>query len=288
MKRVLCVVAACCGMQLAVADVLVGGRGAAVTSDDIQLEVLRVPADKRKETFSSADTVKSLSENLYVRRVLANEAAKAGMDKVPEVKAALQQARDRVLSDYKLSQIDQANQPSMQALEAFAQSTYKADPKRFEVPEQVRVRHILFRGADATVREQAQRALAELKSGADFAAIAKERSNDPGSAAKGGDLGFVGRGRMVQAFEDAAFALKEPGELSPIVETQFGLHILKLEERKPAGTKPFDEVKESLMKEAQRTLLTNARLTEKERILKDAKVDEKAISAFAKAQSSEK
>lgn len=288
MKRVLCVVVACCGMQLSMADVLVGGRGAAVTVDDIQLEMLRVPADKRKEAFSSEDTVKSLSENLYVRRVLANEAAKAGMDKVPEVKAALQQARDRVLSDYKLSQIDQAHQPSIQALEAFAQSTYKADLKRFEEPELVRVRHILFRGADATVREQAQRALAELKSGGDFAAIAKERSNDPGSAAKGGDLGFVGRGRMVQAFEDAAFSLKEPGELSPIIETQFGLHILKLEERRPAGVKPFEEVKESLMKEAQRTLLTNARMAEKDRILKDAKVDEKAISAFAKAQLSVK
>lgn len=288
MKRLFGLWLACCLVQGASAQALITGRGAVVSVDDLQLEVLRTPADKVTETFGSAQTVHAISENLYVRRVLANEAAKASMDKVPEVKAALQQARDRVLSDYKLSQIDQANQPSMQALESFALTTYKADAKRFEAPEQVRVRHILFRGADATVREQAQRALSELKAGADFAALAKERSNDPGSAAKGGDLGFVGRGRMVQAFEDAAFALKAPGELSAIVETQFGLHILKLEERKPAGTKPFDEVKDVLMKEAQRTLLTNARLAEKDRILKDAKVDEKAISAFAKAQAAAK
>lgn len=288
MKQVLGLLLICSLVQGALAQALVTGRGAVVSVDDMRLEVLRAPADKVADTFGSEQNVLAISENLLVRRVLANEAAKAGLDKLPEVKAALQQARDRVLSDYKLSQIDQANQPSLQALEDFAWTTYKADAKRFAVPEQVRVRHILFRGPDATIREQAQKTLAELKAGADFAAIAKERSNDPGSAAKGGDLGFVGRGRMVKPFEDAAFELKEPGDLSGIVQTQYGLHILKLEERKPEGTQAFDEVKDVLMKEAQRTLLTNARLVEKDRILKDAKVDEKAISAFAKAQSAAK
>lgn len=265
------------------AQALISGRGAAITVDDLHLEVMRAPADKVAETFGSEQTVLSLSENLYVRRVLANEAAKAGLDKVPEVKAALQQARDRVLSDYKLSKLDQANQPTIEALENFARTAYKADTKRFAVPEQVRVRHILFRGTESVIKEQAQQALVELKAGADFAAMAKERSNDPGSAAKGGDLGFVARGRMVKPFEDAAFDLKEAGDLSGIVQTQFGLHILKLEERKPEGTQPFEEVKDVLMKEAQRTLLTNARLAEKDRILKDAKVDTSAVGAFAKS-----
>jgi peptidyl-prolyl cis-trans isomerase C len=288
MKRVLGMMLVCVLAQVASAQALVSGHGAAVSADDLGVEVVRVPVEQRAATFGSPQTVQTLSANLYVRRVIANESVKAGIDKVPEVKAALQQARDRILSEYRLSQIDQANQPSLEALQAYALTSYKADPKKFETPEQVRVRHILFRGEDAVIREQAQRALAELKAGADFAALAKERSNDPGSAVKGGDLGFASRGRMVKEFEDAAFDLKNPGDLSAIVQTQFGLHILKLEERKPAGVKPFEEVKDGLMKEAQKTLLTNARLAEQERILKDAKFDAAAIAAFAKAQAAVK
>lgn len=288
MKRVLGFWVAFCLVQGVSAQTLVSGRGTAVSVEDLQLETMRAPAEQRSATFGVPETVLTVSENFYVRRVLANEAVKAGVDKLPEVKAALQQARDRVLSDYKLSQLDQANQPSLQALEDYARTAYKADTKRFEMPEQVHVRHILFKGSDAAAREQAQRALTELKAGADFEAMAKERSADPGSAAKGGDLGFVGKGRMVKPFEDAAFELKAPGELSAIIETQFGLHILKLDERKPAGPKPFEEVKDVLMKEAQRTILSNARIAEKDRILKGAKVDSAAIAAFAKAQAAAK
>lgn len=288
MKRVLGMVLLSGLVQITSAQTLVSGRGAAVSVDDLNVEVLRVPPDARAVTFEKVETAQNLAANLYVRRVIANEAAKAGLDKLPEVKAALQQARDRILSDYRLSQVDQANQPSMQALEAYALSSYKADPKKFETPEQVRVSHILFRGPDTTIQEQAQRALAELKAGADFATMAKERSNDPGSAAKGGDLGFAAHGRMVKEFEEAAFALKNPGDLSGIVQTQFGLHILKLGERKPVGVKPFEEVKEALMKEAQQTLLTNARIAERDRVLKDAKFEPAAIAAFTKAQAGAK
>jgi len=80
-------------------------------------------------------------------------------------------------------------------------------------------------------KAKAEEVLAKLRAGGDFAALAKEHSGDPSNKDRGGDLGWFGRGMMVKPFEDAAFALK-PGELSGIVETQFGYHIIKLEERR--------------------------------------------------------
>jgi peptidyl-prolyl cis-trans isomerase C len=99
--------------------------------------------------------------------------------------------------------------------------------------------------ADAATKQQArakaQEVLKEVRAGGDFAKLAAEKSNDPGSAAKGGDLGFFPKGQMEPAFEAAAFAVK-PGGVSGIVETSFGFHIIKVHERRPARTAPFAEV----------------------------------------------
>src|SRR5262249_61240498 len=84
--------------------------------------------------------------------------------------------------------------------------------------------------ARAEARTKAEDVLAKVKAGSDFAELAKKESQDPGSASKGGDLGLFARGRMVPAFEAAAFAL-EPGGVSDIVETPFGFHIIKVDEK---------------------------------------------------------
>lgn len=117
---------------------------------------------------------------------------------------------------------------------------------KFEVPEQARARHILVK-VDENADEPAKKAaaakaeglLAQLKSGADFEELAIKSSDCP-SAPQGGDLGFFTRGQMVPAFDEAAFALK-PGELSGVVVTRFGFHIIKLEEKKDAGVVPEQE-----------------------------------------------
>lgn len=109
----------------------------------------------------------------------------------------------------------------------------------------VRARHILLaipRDADdamqADIRSRAEQLRAQLLDGADFAELAEQFSEDPGSASKGGDLGFFGRGAMVRPFEEAAFALA-PGELSEIVESPYGLHIIRVEEK---DTPEFDVI----------------------------------------------
>jgi parvulin-like peptidyl-prolyl isomerase len=125
---------------------------------------------------------------------------------------------------------------------------YDANPKSYRQEEQVRARHILFTTRDAGpgVEKQAKTRADSLlavirKEGGDFAELAKRFSQEPGAATSGGDLGWFGRGRMVKEFEAAAFAL-QPGEISAVVRTQFGYHIIKLEGRKAEGLRPFDEV----------------------------------------------
>lgn len=136
--------------------------------------------------------------------------------------------------------------------DADVRAYYDAHTEDYHRPEEVRARHILFKlapdasNADrATARTQAEAVLAEAKGGADFADLAKRHSQDA-SASNGGDLGQFGHGVMAPAFETAAFAL-QPGQISDIVETPFGLHIIKLEEKLPEHTESLDAVRASIV-----------------------------------------
>ncbi len=126
---------------------------------------------------------------------------------------------------------------------------------RFTQPEGRRARHILVtlkRGAtkeeSTAAREKVRGFVERIEKGEDFGAVAKEGSEDPGSKDKGGDLGFFERGRMVKPFEEAVFGL-DVGEVSEIVETPFGLHVIKLEEVRDARTRELEEVREELTNE---------------------------------------
>lgn len=126
---------------------------------------------------------------------------------------------------------------------------YQKNPDKFQQAERVHASHILIavpKGADATAsaaaRQKATEVLKEVKAGKDFAALAKQYSQDPGSAPNGGDLGFFQRGQMVAPFSDAAFGLK-PGDTSDIVQTPFGFHIIKVLEKQPPSTVPLDTVR---------------------------------------------
>src|SRR5439155_11516 len=145
---------------------------------------------------------------------------------------------------------------------------------------QVRARHILVKtaadaGADAkaAARKKAEELLAKVKAGGDFAALAKERSEDAGSAANGGDLGLFTRGRMTPAFEEAAFAL-QGGGLSDVVETPFGFHVIKVEEHRPGGAKPLetvhDEIADTLKRERSLALARKQAAEDRRKIARGA------------------
>lgn len=281
---------AVCGLLLSLttayaADpVVVEGAGVTVTASDLDGDMQRIPAESRKAVMSQPDSVAQMASNLYVRRALAAEAEKAGLAADPIVAAALRLARDRVLSDAQLARIDEANKPDEAALERYASNAYKAEPARFAAPEQTRVRHILIRTATTDARAKAEKLLAELKGGADFDALARTHSEDPGSAVRGGDLGFFGPGRMVSPFEEAVKKLQKPGDLSGIVETQFGFHIIRFEERRSAGQLPYSEVKEALRQEGRNALVSEVRGREARRLVEAARFDRPAIEAFAAQQ----
>jgi len=135
---------------------------------------------------------------------------------------------------------------------------YAKNPDQFKQPERVRASHILImvpKGADeaakTTARTKAADILKDVKAGKDFAALAKQHSQDPGSAQNGGDLGFFQQGQMVGPFNDVAFKLS-PGTVSDLVETEFGFHIIKVAEKQAARTVPLDEVRPQVEQYLQR------------------------------------
>jgi peptidyl-prolyl cis-trans isomerase C len=145
--------------------------------------------------------------------------------------------------------VEEAVAAKIAVKDADVQAFYKQNPKNFQEGEKVHASHILItapKDADAPTKAQArakaEQVLKDVKAGKDFATLAKQNSQDPGSAANGGDLGFFQQGQMVGPFNDAAFSLK-PGTVSDIVETDFGYHIIKVLEKQPGRTVPIEEAK---------------------------------------------
>ena len=131
---------------------------------------------------------------------------------------------------------------------ADVQQAYNTNIEQYSTPEQVRASHILLKTEgkdDATVKAKAEDLLKKAKGGADFAELAKANSEDESNAKNGGDLDFFGRGRMVPEFDQVAFQM-QPGQISDVVKTQYGYHIIKLTDKKAAATRPIDEVRQQL------------------------------------------
>jgi peptidyl-prolyl cis-trans isomerase D len=167
---------------------------------------------------------------------------------------------------------------------------YEEKAERYRLPERVRARHILLRvEADASPeqvdeqRGRAQGILARLLAGEDFAELAGEVSEDPGTKASGGDLGFFTRGQMTRPFEEAAFALP-PGELSDAIRSDFGFHIVRVEERRPAEERPFDDVKAEIALELARADVGGARARDTTQRLAEAIRQGRSLEEAARAE----
>lgn len=220
---------------------------------------------------------KQVLENLIARELLYQESQKKGI-KVDqkEVDAQLTALKGRfpseaefknALSRMNLTEVDLKSQferdlairelldgqigDKTAVSEKETKAYYDGNLETFKKPEQVRASHILIKvdpGADEAKKAEALTRIeslqTKLKKGEDFTALAKEYSEGP-SAPKGGDLGFFGRGQMVKPFEETAFTMK-PGQVSNMVETRFGYHLIMVTDRTPEGTFSYDEVKDRL------------------------------------------
>ena len=171
--------------------------------------------------------------------------------------------------------------------------------ERYESPERRRARHILITTGDgvddAAAQKKAEELATQLKNGGDFAALAKANSKDPGSAAQGGELGWAQRGMFVGPFEDALFSMKQ-GEIRGPVKTQFGYHVIQLEEVEQQQVRPFEEVRAELeadyRKDRAQTIfydesqkladLSFSSLTELESVAKQLNLPLKTIKGFTR------
>lgn len=162
--------------------------------------------------------------------------------------------------------------------EADTRAYYDNNPNLFRKPEQIKASHILIKvESDATDLQKAQARIEiakiqqKLKDGQDFATLAREHSQGP-SAKNGGDLGYFGRGQMVKPFADAAFALK-PGQVSEIVETQFGYHLIKVVDKQPESTMAYAEVKDRLTQHLKTQRIDREAKKYIDTLKKDAKIE---------------
>ncbi len=150
------------------------------------------------------------------------------------------------------------------------QRYYNENIQQYQTPEQIRASHILLNTAgkdQAAVRTQMDDILAQVKSGADFAQLATTFSEDPGTKENGGDLDYFSRGRMVPEFEAAAFGL-EPGQVSDVVQTQYGFHIIKTVDKRPGSTRMLDEVRAEIQEQLS-AQIADDQITERARQLED-------------------
>lgn len=222
---------------------------AKVALEDLLTQLPNVPEEKRME----------IAVDFLIEVKLAAQAAKkAKIDQSPDFTLKMNYARDRILME-RLFAVEGSKATGEAAVKTF----YDEQVAKLTPVEEVRARHILVEGED-----DAKKIHARVKGGEDFAKVATELSKDPGSGKGGGDLGYFSKDRMVPEFAEAAFALK-PGEISAPVKSQFGWHIIKLEDRRNRPAPAFAEVKDrlsqALAEKAQGELL--------EKLRKEAKID---------------
>jgi len=226
-----------------------------------------VPAERRDEVFRGVldqmIAVRLLSQESTARHIAVADAdvdarfaeirqqfptEEAFGEALAAQTMTIERLKSDIRSDLAVMQLLSAEiDPKVSVDESASKTFYDGNLERFQEDEAVRASHILIRvapdaddAAKQKARAEAEAVLEDLRAGGDFAALAKEHSQDA-SAAQGGDLDFFSRGQMVPPFETAAFGLKT-GEVSDIVETQFGLHIIKVTDRRAARTVPFPEV----------------------------------------------
>jgi peptidyl-prolyl cis-trans isomerase C len=283
-------------LAAAAAEVLIQGPNpaVAVSAADVRAELAAMPEGLRAQTIATEGGLAVPINAIYRRKALAGAALAAGLDQTDQVAAQLQRSRDDVLATAALNDQRAHLLAGIPDMAVRARELYQANPDRYQIPPRVHVRHILLHAQ--TEEERTKRAadaaaiLERARKGENFAALAKALSEDPGSAAEGGELPLFQQGQMVKEFEDAAFALQQPGDLSPVISSQFGLHIIQLEDKQPAQAVPFDEVKESIIAKLRADWVAEALEAWRKEVVNPAKaaVNKAAVDSFMAEMAAQK
>lgn len=265
-------------------QILLSAGDIAVTTQDLQQQLLLLPEAERARVLAGPDSIKDFLRRIYQDKNMAVTAERLQLDDDPLVQARLVAQQRRVLAkalrDYTRKQIQP---PDFAEL---AREHYAVRRNEFQLPEQFKAAHILKKvQCDCereTQRQSIEQLLGRLQAGENFATLAKTESDDVGSAANGGDLGrWLKREDLVSPFADALAKL-ETGQLSGVVETKFGFHIIKKLDYQPARLQSFDEVRESLEQRLRGSYVDDQLVQRSGDYLPpaDAKFDESALQSL--------
>lgn len=217
-------------------EVIATYAGKRFTTDDLLREVERLPPRSRAQ-LSTPERKRQFVDNFILNDLLSEQGRKKGYDKDPDIVRQIDELRQRLVVQRVMRDYQEA--PILTDEEV---RKYYDENQRLFSGAQIHAAHILVKD-EALANKLREQLISEPDK---FEELAKANSVDTATAARGGDLGFFGQGRMVAEFERAAFALEKPGDLSPVIQTPFGFHIIKLIERKEGPSKPFDEVKDRI------------------------------------------
>ncbi len=260
-----------------------------VTIGDFRADLMRLPEELRGEVLVSERRLASVIQNVLKAKTLAAEARRLGLDKDPLNARAIALGTDRVLTalyfDYVNAKARKEFDANLEGHTRRAKDIFAVKADQYIEPEQMRAAHILIEAKKPSrdqARALADKLRAELAAGADFAELAKVHSDDPGSKSRGGDLGFFEAKAMVKPFADEAFRLSAKEPLSSVIETQYGFHIIKFLDRKPARQKTFDEVKGTILAGLKQQYAAEALTAHQRDFLADTSlvVDEKAFESI--------
>ncbi len=222
----------------------------AVAAQEFADQLKRIPPDKQRAAL--IDVVIDI-------RLLARAAEAEGIDKQPDVAGRLAFARDQALrGEYLHAKVFSS------ITDAAVKKRYDEETAKFVPGDEIHVRHILVKTED-----EAKAVIADLDKGGDFAKIATDKSLDPGTAPKGGDLSFIGRGRTVKPFEDAAFALDVGAYTKTPVQSDYGWHVIKVEEKRKEAPPSIDERADAIRQAMVQELFT----AEREKLRAAAKIE---------------
>jgi len=245
----------------------------ALTANDFEAYLEKVPAKLRTDFRADLERVRKTVDGLWVQRMVAQRARAAGLAGDPLIAARLAQAQETVLVEAYMLQIEK--DMKFPDLVPRAREVYKANPDNFKVPGRIHVQHILVdvkcRNRDEAVK-RAKEIHAEVTSGKeDFTAYAKRFSDDPSKDKNGGDLGFMQQSVFDEQFRTAVAKMAKPGEVSEPIETRFGFHVVRLVKREPDRVKSFDEVKDEIIALEKQKLVDEARTQVVQQVRADPK-----------------
>jgi peptidyl-prolyl cis-trans isomerase C len=250
-------------------EIIATYAGKKLTGAEVLSEIDRLPGPSRAY-LSAPDRKRQFVENLVLNDLLFAEAQRAGYDKDPDIQKQVDDMRKRLV----VQRLMREYQKPPEVSDDEAKKYYDDHPDLYS-GTQIHASHILVRD-EATAKKVHDALVADPSK---FTQAAKEISIDKASGAKGGDLGTFGQGRMVPEFEAVAFALK-PGQISDIVKTQYGYHIILVTERKEGERKPLDQVKDQIKTMLRNRQMQDAMQTKFEALKKaaDVKIDESALA----------